>query len=196
MATSNIDDYVRKVAIALDEREGVKCAELLSFQHSHIANARLRVEAPEAVCSRYMGQPFDEMTAAHIKTIWASSKQNHDDAWQYQNMCVQAFIKGNSFATLQFHHLELGFGNQKEENWGLPIMQTLILDLRNFARRADKRCPGKPGERQEKAAGTMMSAFRVCVADNRAKADDTKRWGMLFVVNQLFKVGILLVLVI
>jgi len=173
MATSNIDDYVRKVAIALDEREGVKCAELLSFQHSHIANARLRVEAPEAVCSRYMGQPFDEMTAAHIKTIWASSKQNHDDAWQYQNMCVQAFIKG--------------FGNQKEENWGLPIMQTLILDLRNFARRADKRCPGKPGERQEKAAGTMMSAFRVCVADNRAKADDTKRWGMLFVVNQLFK---------
>ena len=76
----------------------------------------------------------------------------------------------------------------KEENWALPIMQTLILDLRNFARRADKRCSGKPGERQEKAAGTMMNAFRVCVADNRAKADDTKKWGMLFVVNQLFKV--------
>merc|ERR1719431_1112921 len=33
----------------------------------------------------------------------------------------------------------------------------------------------------------MMSAFRVCVADTRAKTDDTKRWGMLFVVNQLFK---------
>ena len=78
----------------------------------------------------------------------------------------------------------------KEENWALPIMQTLILDLRNFARRADKRCSGKPGERQEKAAGTMMNAFRVCVADNRAKADDTKKWGMLFVVNQLFKVRI------
>ena len=53
-----------------------------------------RVEAPEAVCSRYMAQPFDEMVAAHIKTIWASSKQNHDDAWQYQNLCVNAFIKG------------------------------------------------------------------------------------------------------
>ena len=78
----------------------------------------------------------------------------------------------------------------KEENWALPIMQTLILDLRNFARRADKRCSGKPGERQEKAAGTMMNAFRVCVADNRAKADDTKKWGMLFVVNQLFKARI------
>jgi len=173
MAASNLNEYVQKVAVALDEREGVKCAELLSFSHSHIANARLRVEAPEAVCSRFMAQPFDEMVAAHIKTIWASSKQQHDDAWQYQNMCVSAFIKG--------------FGDMKEENWALPIMQTLILDLRNFARRADKRCSGKPGERQEKAAGTMMNAFRVCVADNRAKADDTKKWGMLFVVNQLFK---------
>ena len=80
----------------------------------------------------------------------------------------------------------------KEENWALPIMQTLILDLRSFARRADKRCSGKPGERQEKAALTMMTAFRVCVADNRAKADDTKKWGMLFVVNQLFKVRIII----
>ena len=44
----------------------------------------------------------------------------------------------------------------KEENWALSIMQTLLLDLRNFARRADRRCGGKPGERQEKAAGTMM----------------------------------------
>ena len=115
MAASNLNEYVQKVAVALDEREGVKCAELLSFSHSHIANARLRVEAPEAVCSRFMAQPFDEMVAAHIKvfarfyisnvgrpikldhyfkTIWASSKQQHDDAWQYQNMCVSAFIKG------------------------------------------------------------------------------------------------------
>jgi len=120
-----------------------------------------------------MGPPFDEMAAAHIKTIWASSKGNHDEAWQYQNMCVQAFIKG--------------FQLMKEENWALPVMQTLILDLRNFARRGDKRSGGKPGERQEKAADTMMSAFRVCVSDTRAKMDDTKRWGMLFVVNQLFK---------
>lgn len=69
MAASNLNEYVQKVAVALDEREGVKCAELLSFSHSHIANARLRVEAPEAVCSRFMAQPFDEMVAAHIKVI-------------------------------------------------------------------------------------------------------------------------------
>ena len=110
MAASNLNDYVQKVALALDEREGVKCAELLSFSHQHIANARLRVEAPEATCSRYMGQPFDEMVAAHIKTIWASSKQNHDDAWQYQKLCVEAFIKGSRGLNLLEQGLEHKLG--------------------------------------------------------------------------------------
>jgi len=174
MASSNLNDYVNEVCKALDYREGIKASELLSFSHSHIANARLRVEAPEAICSRILAQPFDEMVAAHIKTIWSSSKGNHDEAWQYQNLTVMAFIKG--------------FQQMKEENWALPLMQTLILDLRNFARRGDKRIPGgKPGERQEKAAETIMSAFRACTSDTRTRIDDSKRWGMLFVVNQLFK---------
>ena len=82
MAASNLTDYVQKVALALDEREGVKCAELLSFSHSHIANARLRVEAPEAVCSRYMGQPFDEMVAAHIKLGFEAAQNSfYHELW-------------------------------------------------------------------------------------------------------------------
>jgi hypothetical protein len=38
-----------------------------------------------------------------------------------------------------------GFQQMKEENWALPLMQTLILDLRNFARRGDRRIPGGNG---------------------------------------------------
>ena len=38
--------------------------ELLKFEILY------RVEAPEAICSRYMGQPFDEMVAAHIKVLF------------------------------------------------------------------------------------------------------------------------------
>ena len=45
MATSNIDDYVRKVAIALDEREGVKCAELLRYTSGyHIATSGYKIK--------------------------------------------------------------------------------------------------------------------------------------------------------
>ncbi|XP_060577197.1 PCI domain-containing protein 2-like [Ruditapes philippinarum] len=33
-----------------------------------------------------------------------------------------------------------------------------------------------------------MGCFRVCASDNRAAIEDTKKWGMLNLVNQLFKI--------
>merc|ERR1712098_718636 len=47
---------------------------------------------------------------------------------------------------------------------------------------------GKPGETLEKASEGIMACFRVCAADARAGEDVTKRWGMLNLVNQLFKI--------
>lgn len=45
-----------------------------------------------------------------------------------------------------------------------------------------------PGSILEKAAECLMGCFRVCAADNRSSDADTKRLGMLTLVNQLFKV--------
>ena len=42
--------------------------------------------------------------------------------------------------------------------------------------------------RLEKAADLLMACFRVCASDNRAQVEDTKKWGMLNLVNQLFKI--------
>lgn len=44
------------------------------------------------------------------------------------------------------------------------------------------------GKILEKAAESLLSCFRVCAADNRTSDDDTKRLGMLYLVNQLLKV--------
>lgn len=71
-------------------------------------------------------------------------------------------------------------------------MYTVCLDLRLIAQRAEKDGPKashKPGETLEKAAECLMGCFRVCAADNRSSEEDTKRLGMLTLVNQLFKVG-------
>lgn len=46
----------------------------------------------------------------------------------------------------------------------------------------------KPGELLEKTAECLMGCFRVCAADNRSADEDTKKHGMLHLVNQLFKV--------
>lgn len=45
-----------------------------------------------------------------------------------------------------------------------------------------------PGSILENAAECLMGCFRICAADSRASDMDTKRLGMLNLVNQLFKV--------
>ncbi|XP_069745626.1 PCI domain-containing protein 2 isoform X2 [Narcine bancroftii] len=89
-------------------------------------------------------------------------------------------------------YLSEAFQALKEENWALPIMYAVALDLRIFANNADqqlgKKGKGKMGDMLEKSAELLMSCFRICASDNRAGIDDSKKWGMLFLVNQLFKI--------
>jgi hypothetical protein len=84
------------------------------------------------------------------------------------------------------------FQAQKEENWALPVLKAVTLDLRLFATKAEAQKAGrghsKPGELLEKAADHIMSCFRVCVSDMRTSEELTKRWGTLALVNQLFKI--------
>lgn len=46
----------------------------------------------------------------------------------------------------------------------------------------------RKGQLLEKAAECLMSCFRVCGADNRTEEKDSKRLGMLHLVNQMIKV--------
>ena len=81
--------------------------------------------------------------------------------------------------------------SQKDDNWPLPMMYAVCLDLRRLAARADKQLEakgGKPGATLEKAAEHLMCCFRTCAIDRKSTEDVTKRWGMLNMVNQLFKI--------
>lgn len=95
----------------------------------------------------------------------------------------------------------------KEENWCLPVMYVVCLDLRLLAQTCEAHATqtnkppatlaaaatataatGKPGEILESAAECVMACFRVCAVDTRASNEDTKRRGMLNLVNQLLKI--------
>ena len=41
--------------------------DLLSFEHSHVANPRLQIERPEPSVQRVFDTPIDELVAAHIR---------------------------------------------------------------------------------------------------------------------------------
>lgn len=178
MAHHSLNQYLTKVEHAFRKDDGLTAATLFSFKHPHVANRRLQLEKPEADCQNFFDPPFDELVAAHLKCCWAVANNDFLSAYGCQALVVQACTK-----VLQ---------SQKDENWFLPVMFEVCLDLRRFAIRADaqtvKKGKGKSGEKLEKAAELLMGCFRVCASDSRAATEDSKKWGMLNLVNQLFKI--------
>uniref|UniRef100_A0A674ERZ6 PCI domain-containing protein 2 n=1 Tax=Salmo trutta TaxID=8032 RepID=A0A674ERZ6_SALTR len=127
--------------------------------------------SPEEKCQQVLEVPYDEMVAAHLRCTYAVSNHDFVEAYKCQTLVVQYPF---------------------EENWALPVMFAVTLDLRIFANNAEQQLlrkgKGKLGDMLEKAAEQLMGCFRVCASDNRAGIDDSKKWGMLFLINQLFKI--------
>ncbi|XP_067298994.1 PCI domain-containing protein 2 [Pseudorasbora parva] len=178
MAHITLNQYLQQVLEAIENRDGPFCAEMLSFRHPHVANPRLQLSSPEEKCQQLLEPPYDEMVAAHLRCTFAVSNHDFVEAYKCQTVVVQSFLRA--------------FQAHKEENWALPIMFAVTLDLRIFANNAEQQLQvkgnGNVGDMLEKAADQLMSCFRVCANDNRAGIDDSKRWGMLFLINQLFKI--------
>ena len=93
-----------------------------------------------------------------FRCIYAVSRKNYTLAYAEQNAVVQGLIK--VFQTL------------KDENWLLPVMNTVCLDLRLIATKVDmlpstlsSGNEAKPREALEKAAETLMACFRICTSD-------------------------------
>ncbi|NXJ13721.1 PCID2 protein, partial [Odontophorus gujanensis] len=164
---------------AIDSRDGQFCAELVSFKHPHVANPRLQLPSPEEKCQQVLEPPYDEMFAAHLRCTYAVGNHDFVEAYKCQTVIVQ----------YPFPHI---FCVVYRLTRALPIMYAVALDLRIFANNADqqlvKKGKSKVGDMLEKAAELLMSCFRVCASDTRAGIEDSKKWGMLFLVNQLFKI--------
>lgn len=173
----SVAHYLQLIERYWRSQDGPKLGSFLSLRHEHAQYANYHVESPEGIVERFLMSPIDELVILHLKCLFAISQNDYLGAYHTQNSLVQTLTK-----ILQ---------SQKEENWSLPIMYTLCLDLRLLAQLAENQRSGvndKPGEILEKAAECLMGCFRVCAADNRSSEEDTKRIGMLALVNQLFKV--------
>ncbi|XP_019860303.1 PREDICTED: PCI domain-containing protein 2-like [Amphimedon queenslandica] len=172
-----LDQFLMHVDRSIKECDGELLSELVALKDSHVFNGDA-----ESACQVILDSPYDEMLAAHIRCVHSLTNGHFDEAFACQTLVVQSFCKG--------------FQAQKEENWGLPVLQQVVLDLRRIALKAEsvaKERVGvvkgkKEGEILERAAEQIMSCFRVCVSDSRTSLDNTKRWGTLGIVNQLFKI--------
>lgn len=109
------------------------------------------------------------------------ANQNYFAAHEYQYDLTVRFIKV--------------FQNQKGQ-WLLPVIYAICIDIRLLAGKMEvfyssSKDPShilNTKEIWEKTADVIMSAFRICTADNRSSLHETKKWGMMQLVNQLFKI--------
>ena len=163
---------------AIENQDGEYWMQLVSHKHIHIASKKLLLPDSKHITERFFDPPLDEMISKHLRVIWAISENDYYEAYLSQVQVVQSFLKV--------------FQAQKDENWALPVLYDLCLNLRLFAISADsqrvKEGSGNEHETLEKCAEYLMNCFRVCVSDTRASIENSKKWGMLGVVNQLFKI--------
>lgn len=175
----SIDQYLGGISSCIEEYDGENLAILLSLKDDHATNPKLQKSNMESSCRRHLLNPYNEMVMSHLKVCFSLAAKDFKNAYLHHVNSIQTFVKI--------------FQSQKDENWILPLMYALILDLRTLANRVDNeehssRKERKRGEMLEKAADTIMSCFRVCASDGRASIEVSKKWGMQFLVNQLFKI--------
>ena len=115
----------------------------------------------------------------------------------------QDFINSFELMSKSFKSLIELIKEAKEENWQLPILFQMSVDLRLLAYTCDSRHrqdfeteqekeTNAEGSNQdqyaEKTAESLMVCFRNLCTDTRAESQVSKRWGMMHIINQLFKI--------
>lgn len=178
MAHWSPNAYMDEIARAMENQDGNLLADLIGHRHPHVASSKLQLSDSQHLTRRFFDPPFDEMVASHLRAVWAVAENDYYEAYQAHVSVVQNFMKV--------------FQSMKDENWALPALHSVCLNLRLFANSADQQRVradlGKDGEILEKSAEYLMNCFRVCVSDTRAAIENSKKWGMLGIVNQLFKI--------
>uniref|UniRef100_A0A2P2I3A1 PCI domain-containing protein 2 homolog n=2 Tax=Hirondellea gigas TaxID=1518452 RepID=A0A2P2I3A1_9CRUS len=173
-----LNDYLNRLNDAHYNQNGQGVAMLLSFRQSHVMSDHLIIEKPERAVGNIIYAPMDDVVLAHLKVVKGYHQSNVLDMWRAQTTMVAAVAR---FMT-----------ESKEENWMLPMMNTVVLELRLQSISADAESvrvdSTKPGELLEKTADSLMTCFRVCAADTRSGEAESKRWGLLYLVNQFFKI--------
>ncbi|XP_026829337.1 PCI domain-containing protein 2 [Ooceraea biroi] len=172
-----MDSYIMQIRRMWLHQDGEALADLLSLRHSHVLIPQIGSEAAVNKTMEHLSTPLDDLVLSHLKAISAMNKNDPFAMYNHQSSAVQYLVK-----ILQM---------QKEENWMLPVMNVMCLELRLSAIGAENVKSNKnlkPGEVLEKCAECLMTCFRVCAADSRSSEEDTKRWGMLALINQLLKI--------
>ena len=176
MSLGTAQQVTQAVAQAIRTRDGPRLAAALALD---MGNMSLLTQLGgqsvqlEQLCGTALEEPYDEMLLEHFNFLRAIQRGDQLQAFAHQERtctCFQSVF-------------------EKDTAWSLPVLHVLDLDLRRAAQRADAQLAAR-GEKRcklEEAARTLQKSFQYTVTD-RTEIRESKKWGTLAVINNLFKI--------
>lgn len=127
--------------------------------------------------SQYKGQieaPWDDIAIRYVQICVHLAKNQPEEAFKEHNQLANSFFRFFSENT----------------GWTLPLLFSLFRDLRDLAFDADleaRKSGKKAAESMEDAARTISKAFNICIMDRTSPPEQSRKWGVYYVVSLLLK---------
>lgn len=193
----SIVEYYMSIRRAVQDENGPELSRLLSIDLAHRPTFIRFMHLHDSTKDLFSDAAWNFVIDSHIKTIRYMHESNYLDAFNE---------KANSS-----NELSKILQSQRETNWCISFMNKHSVDLRRLAIKADAeadvkrveeltKAKGGDGfikgtirlmkkdENMERACECLMQLFRVCATDTRSTWSNTKRIGMICIINQLFKI--------
>lgn len=173
-----LDNFISELGAAVDERDGVLLRRLLREPLDEFSSAMVEYYQTGATISPFLDDPaWDAFPIVIEKCFSAVLAIRHNewiDACEHITAALAAYIDIVS----------------SQDAWTVPLLHQLCEDLRLIARAADIQMEEnrRKGTKLESAEPILKRAFTVVNNDRRVVGDDSRRIGVLGIMNQLLMV--------
>jgi len=178
MPAMNFSTFLLQIAGALREEKGPELAYLLKPVEEHGKSLVKEFRNPTRKSLSYyagsMESPWDEIAIQYVLVVNHCAKRRAIEAFKEECTLISLFSRYFSQHT----------------GWTLPALFSILRDLRDLAYDADleARQRGLGGtENMEEAARVISKAFTNCVTDRQSPKNESRRWGVYYVVGLIMK---------
>ncbi|KAJ3760837.1 hypothetical protein EV360DRAFT_39001 [Lentinula raphanica] len=171
--------FLSQINDALIAENGPNLAYLLrpTSPHGKSLVKEFRSNATQELLERsYKGaiiSPWDDIAIKYVLTCSCVAKRRSLDAYKEHSALVLSFLR---FFT-------------ENRGWTLPALFSILRDLRDLAFDADFQAKynGENSDCMEDAARKIASAFGNCITDRQSPPDQSRKWGVYYVVGLVLK---------
>ncbi|KAI0722381.1 COP9 signalosome complex subunit 12 [Cerioporus squamosus] len=170
MSSQKFSVYLTQLAEALRDEKGPELAYLLkpTSEHGKALVKDFRGNITKHSLSYYEGSlesPWDEIAIQYVLVVNLCAKKRAVEAFKEECTLVSLFLR--------FFALNTG--------WTLPALFSILRDLRDLA------FDVKGTANMEEAARIISKAFSNCVIDRQSPIQESRKWGVYYVVGLILK---------